>query len=138
VHLLRAGRYLISTRHLILVEDGDVPTEPVLDPDPSDMPQTELKPVPAGAIRFMLTWGRILVVTGETAKALRRQLEEFLAKATPPVSSVQWSGTVFGAAGPPPPAPPSGPEPPAPPPPKPADQDAEDDRRNGWQDVPDS
>jgi hypothetical protein len=96
VSLLRAGRYWISTRHLILIEDGDIPVEPNPDPDPDlgNHPEAVLKTVPAGAIRFMVTWGRLIVVSGETAKAFRRQLEAYFVKHAPPPPGPCVSGTI--------------------------------------------
>jgi hypothetical protein len=120
VSLLRAGRYWISTRHLILIEDGDIPVEPNPFPDPGNRPDAELKPVPAGVIRFMVTWGRIVVISGETAKAFRRQLEAHFTKHVPPPPGSSVSGTIVTMTEPRPPSPqPPSPKPQSPPPPPP-------------------
>jgi hypothetical protein len=137
VSLLRAGRYWISTRHLILVEDGDIPVEPNPDPDPDlvNHPEAVLKTVPAGAIRFMVTWGRLIVVSGETAKAFRRQLEAYFVKHAPPPPGPCVSGTIISSTEPPTtnPEPPT--SPPQSPPPKPQQADDED-LGNGWRPQP--
>jgi hypothetical protein len=135
VSLLRAGRYWISTRHLILVEDGDIPIEPNHDPDPGNRPEAMLKPVPAGAVRLMVTWGQLVVVSGETAKAFRHQLETYFAKHVPPPPGPSVGGTIIGGTEPPPARPEPSSSPPQSPLPKPPQADDEG-LSDGWHPQP--